>query len=380
MATDLHFLGFDAQPGSTLPRESEASVAAALPNAEAVTLVPRPRQEKRWLQLQTMLRGRSYGFQTHADEPMVKALMETINVFEPDLLHCDDLVLGNLARLAPTSIVRVMALHNVESRLMMRMATTTHERLRKMLYMKEAELLRQWEVSHLAEFDLCLGVSNEDANYCATLGANAVCVPNGVNRHPTPPPPTALNENEPLKLLFVGSGSWEPNRVGMAWFVKNVLPAIDCRVDPQVTVIGSNWDWLDHPLCRLVGHVPLLDDYYSSHHVALAPFLSGGGSRLKVVEALAKGLPLVGTSIGLEGYSLQPNVHALFGDTPDQFAMHIQDLDYKFRADIEAIGCRIKAGFLHAEQFLWEKIGKRLVSVYIDEVARQHEDRPNIKM
>ena len=373
MATDLHFLGFDAQPGSTLPRESESSVAAALPNAEAVTLVPRPRREKRWLQLQTMLRGRSYGFQTHADEPMIKALMEAIDVFEPDLLHCDDLLLGDLARRAPSSIVRVMALHNIESILMKRMAETTNERLRKMLYTKEAEARRRWEVSYLAGFDLCLGVSDEDTKYCAKLGANAACIPNGVDPHPIPPPVKSLNESDPLKLLFVGSGSWEPNRVGMTWFVENILPAINCRVEPEVTIIGAHWDWLDHPLCRVAGHVPSIDDYYGSHHVALVPLLSGGGSRLKVAEALAKGLPLVGTTIGLEGYSLQPTVHALFGDTPGQLMAHIQDLDSKYRGDTEAVDRLINAGFLHVTQFFWEEIGRRLVDMYAGEVASKRQ-------
>ena len=371
-ATRLHFLAFDAQPGSNLPSVSGPAVAAALPNAEAVTLMPRPRAKKRRLQFQTMLGRRSYGFQTHANRLMAKELLETIDSFEPDLLHCDDLLLGDLARLAPPSVVRTIAPHNVESLLMKRMANTTDTRLRHMLYTREAELLRRWEATHLAEFDLCLGVSEEDTSYFAAVGANAACIPNGVTRHPTPPPVVLLKEAEPLKLLFVGNGAWEPNRVGMAWFVKDVLPAIQCRVPPRLTVIGADWDWLDHPLCQVVGHVPSLDVYYAGHDVALVPLLSGGGSRLKVAEALAKGLPLVGTTVGLEGYSLQPGVHALFGDTPEQIAAHIGWLDEMFRVHAEAIDRQVVSGFCLIQQFFWDNVGQRMAEVYTNAAARKH--------
>lgn len=371
-ATHLHFLAFDAQPGSGLPSVSESVVAAALPNAEAVTLVPHPRARKRRLQLQTALGGRSYGFQAHSSKPLAKRLSEVIGSFEPDLLHCDSLLLGDLARLAPAPVVRAIAPHNVESQLMTQLVATSEVWLRRMLYAREAELLQRWEATQLAKFDLCLGVSEEDTSYFAKLGANSVLVPNGVARHPTPSPVALLKQDEPLKMLFVGNGAWQPNRTGMAWFVKNVLPAIQCRVLPRLTVIGSDWDWLDHPLCEVVGHVPSLDVYYASHHVALVPLLSGGGSRLKVAEALAKGLPLVGTTIGLEGYSLQPGVHALIGDTPEEIVLQIRWLDEMFRIDAEAIDRQIAAGFRLIQQFFWDAIGRRMAEAYAEAVARKH--------
>lgn len=373
----LHFLGWDTQPGNTLARESHEAVAAALPGAEAVELIPRPGREKRRLQLETMLLGRSYGFRTHAHKPMARALLRAIEEFEPDLLHCDDLLLGDLARLAPPSIVRVMALHNIESLLMARMADTTDELFRRKLYIKEAELRRQWEKAHLTEFDLCTCVFNEDANHVAALGANAVCVPNGVDRHQKPSPVRSLGDSEPLKLLFIGSGSWEPNRMGMAWFVEKVLPAIDCPVFPQITIVGAHWDWLDSPYCQVAGHVPSIEEYYKSHDVALVPLLAGGGSRLKVAEALAKGVPLVGTSVGLEGYSLVPGVHALFGDTPAQLAGQIQDLDKNYRTATETVDRQVAAGFQHIERFFWDEIGRRMIGVYEDVVEEKRSGRPS---
>jgi glycosyltransferase involved in cell wall biosynthesis len=372
----LHFLAFDAQPGTDLPSESVSSVAVALPRAEAVTLVPRPRARKRRLQIETMMGGRSFLFRQGASGPMAQALASAVASFEPDLLHCDSLLLGDLARCAPSKMVRTIAPHNVESLLMRRMADTTDTLLRRSLYMREAQLLESWEAAHLSEFDLCCGVSEEDTRWHSGLGANAICVPNGVARHPAPQPVVALQDGEPLKLLFVGNGAWEPNRIGMAWFVRDVLPALRWRVPPQVTVVGSDWDWLEHPLCAVAGHVPSLDAYYASNHVALVPLLSGGGSRLKVAEALAKGLPLVGTTVGLEGYPLQPGVHALFGDTPEEFSAHLHWLDEKSRVDTMAVDRQIAAGFDLIQWFFWDKIGSRMADVYAEAIARKRPAMP----
>lgn len=370
----VHFIAFDGSVGSDLPCESEAAVAAALPRAEAVTMVPRPKATKRRAQLHTLLGGGSYGLRLHTSRAMTRALADVMDKFKPDLVHCNSMLLGDFARVAPRSVVRTIAPENVESALMRRIAETTDTQLRRSLYAREAERLRRWEAAHLAGFDLCLGVSDQDVRCFARLGANAVCVPNGVERHPTPRPVSALGDREPLRLLFVGNGAWEPNRVGMSWFVDRVLPALRCRIVPQVTVVGTDWDWLHHPLCTTVGRVPSLDTYYTSHHVALVPLLSGGGSRLKVAEALAKGVPVVGTSVGLEGYPLKPGRHGLFADSSEEFAAQIKLLDDRFRRDPRAVDCQIAAGFGLVQEFFWDEIGGRLAQVYADAIARKRHE------
>jgi Glycosyltransferase len=120
--------------------------------------------------------------------------------------------------------------------------------------------------------------------------------------------------------------------------------------------------------------VPSLDTYYASHHVALVPLRSGGGSRLKVAEALAKGVPVLGTSVGLEGYPLEPGIHALFADAAKDFAAQIQLLDERFRHDPQAVDRQIAAGFRLVQQFFWDEIGARLADVYADAIARKRRE------
>lgn len=373
-AARLHLLAFEGIPDSDRPASSEAAVARALPEAEAVTLVRRPKQGKRRRQMQTMLGGSSYGLALHQSTAMANTLHDVIASFKPDVLHCNSMLLGDYLRSLPTtSAVRAIAPENTESMLMRRMAEDAGSWARRRLYLKEAARLKGWEAAHLREFDLCLGVSDEDTLRFAGVGANAVCVPNAVERHPQPHPVTRLQGDERLKLLFVGSGAWEPNRRGMIWFAEKVLPLLRCRLPPSVTIIGSDWDWFHHSLCVNVGYVSSLDEHYATHHVALVPLLSGGGSRLKVAEALAKGVPVLGTSIGLEGYRLKPGIQALLADTPDDFAAQAQWLDEKYRHDPGAVDRLIAAGFKLVQGFFWDEVGSRLVEVYAEAVKDRRE-------
>jgi glycosyltransferase involved in cell wall biosynthesis len=367
----VHLIAFDTQPGSPLAPESVQSVAAALPGVASVRLVPPHPPVKRRMQAETLFGRGSYLFRQHRSSALERVLAEAIATLEPDVLHCDNLLLGEFVRRAAPSVLRVIAPENVESVLMRRMSETTHALGRRLLYRREAVLLERWERAHMAEFDLCLAVSEDDARHFSALGARAHCIPNGVAAHAAPAPVAALAGEEPLRLLFVGSGSYQPNRVGVAWFLERVLPELSCRVAPELTLIGSGWDWVDDPRCRVAGHVASLEPYYASHHVALAPLRSGGGSRLKVAEALAKGIPLLGTSIGLEGYPLEDGVHALFGDTPAELALHLRWLDDALRSDTAPVDRQVQAGYQLITSFFWDEIGARLAGVYTDALARK---------
>jgi glycosyltransferase involved in cell wall biosynthesis len=371
-AAAVHLLAFDTQPGSTLPRQSVDSVVRALPRLEAVTLV-RPRvTSKRRMQIETLFGAGSYLFRQHRSAPMARALARVIDTFQPDLLHCDNLLLGEFARAVPPTVVTAIAPENVESHLMRRMAETTDSPLRRRLYAREGQLLKRWEDASLRNYDLCLAVSEDDAQHFAKLGANAVCIPNGVSPHPIPKPVVPLRDGEPMRLLFVGSGSYEPNRIGVAWFIDSVLPLLVSQMAVELTLVGSGWEEQNHAHCHIMGHVASLDAYYETHHAAIVPLRAGGGSRLKVAEAIAKGVPLVGTSVGLEGYPLDPGVHALVGDTPQDLATHLRWLCDALRGDSAAVDRQVAAAFGVIERFFWDEIGDRLITVYGEAIARKH--------
>ncbi len=370
-SASVHLLAFASQPGSGMAAETEERVAEALPELEAVTLVAPRRGAKRRLQLETLAGRGSYLFRQHRSGAMRTAIERSIDRLRPDLVHFDNLLLGGFGAVVPGSLVRTIAPENVDSVLLQRMGDTSASRLRGALYAREARLLAGWEAAHLPAFDLCLAVSEEDRRTFAALGARAICIPNGVARHPRPAPARPLPAGEPLKLLFVGSGTYEPNRTGVAWFIERVLPLAGCQLEPQLTLVGSGWEGFAGRRCQVAGRVESLDPYYTGHDVALVPLRSGGGSRLKVAEALAKGIPLLGTHVGLEGYPLEPGVHALFGDTPEELAAGLRRLEQQLRTETAIVDRQITAGFQLVERFFWDEIGSALTRAYAAEVARR---------
>jgi polysaccharide biosynthesis protein PslH len=368
----VHLVAFEQLPGA--PRRALGPAATeCIPGVAGVTRVVTPSRSKRAAQLKALVSSSSYSMQMHVSASFVAQSKRAAATFRPDIVHCDALQLADAALALPAALVRVIAPHNAESLLMRRMADTARSPLRHLLYGREARHLERWERARLQKFDVCATVSDEEASLYSSLGVETVTIPNGVAAHAAPASRGRLEPEEGLRLLFVGSGDHEPNRVGLRWFVTDVLPRLRLAVQPSLTVVGGHWEWLTHPQCHVVGHVPVVDPYYDRHHAALVPLLSGGGSRLKVAEALAKGTPLVGTSVGLEGYRLQPGVHALIGDHAEALASEITRLDDLLRTRVDEVQRIVMAGYTRVREFFWDEIGLRLIETYQGALTRKSD-------
>lgn len=168
-------------------------------------------------------------------------------------------------------------------------------------------------------------VCNEDDR--RYLGfSNAVVIPNGY------PEPTQLSERAAAPvitgaktLLFVGPLTYEPNLLAVEWMAAEALPHLrTLQPDARLVVIGQ----IGRAAARarrlsdvvFVGRVPDVGAYYAAADVAVTPLRCGGGTRLKVIEALARRVPLVSTSFACSGLGLEPGKHALVADSGRGFA------------------------------------------------------------
>ncbi len=150
--------------------------------------------------------------------------------------------------------------------------------------------------------------------------ARAAIVPNaapGVTA-PVGPPPTDAN------LLFVGVLGYPPNREGLIWFARNVLPRLRAVVpDVRVRAVGPQGDLLPEDVRDVidaVGPVADLAPHYAWARAVIVPVLVGSGTRVKILDAFAHGRGLVTTTIGAAGLDLRPGVDAELADGPDAFA------------------------------------------------------------
>jgi glycosyltransferase involved in cell wall biosynthesis len=217
----------------------------------------------------------------------------------PDALIIEHVQLLPYARKREAGL-RVVDMHNVESVLLRRMSASSSG-VRRLALAAEARAVRALE-RRSADFDAVLVVSDVDRVALEDVVAHprVLVVPNAWDE-PTPLPPAT----EPV-ASFVALLSWGPNVDAAVWFCREVWPrVVDALPDARLQLVGRNPTEavraLAGPTVEVTGTVPELAPWYARTRVALAPLLTGGGSRLKILEALAAGRPVVATSIGAEG-------------------------------------------------------------------------------
>ena len=127
----------------------------------------------------------------------------------------------------------------------------------------------------------------------------------------------------PDTLIYTGSFSFFPNYEAMCWFIQEVLPLVQAEIPDVQLIITGNRAGKPLPLAPHVRHVGFVDDvrvYVAASWISLAPIWSGGGTRLKILEAMALRVPVVATSKGAEGIEAVPGEHILVADTAVDFA------------------------------------------------------------
>lgn len=150
-------------------------------------------------------------------------------------------------------------------------------------------------------------------------------VPNGYQREDDVP--LERPDGESHVALMIGLLSYEPNHDAARWFTSHVLPPLRSRLpDVQFRVVGR-YDTLAHvqgvidvPGVSVAGSVPDVRPELAAAGVAVVPVRFGGGTRIKILEAFAYGVPVVSTSTGCEGLDVVPGEHLLVADDPDAFA------------------------------------------------------------
>jgi glycosyltransferase involved in cell wall biosynthesis len=154
------------------------------------------------------------------------------------------------------------------------------------------------------------------------FGTNNVrSIPNSVHI------PPAIARNQLPRLLMLGSYAYPPNRHGIERFVEMVLPLLRKVIpDVEILIAGANQNRLKFaakppPGVRLLGFVEDLNELYAQASAVVCPIYSGGGTRVKIIEAAAYGMPIVSTTIGAEGIDLKSGIEILIADDVHAFSM-----------------------------------------------------------
>jgi glycosyltransferase involved in cell wall biosynthesis len=207
--------------------------------------------------------------------------------------------------------------------------------------------IRWAERRYLPSVDTVLAASEIDAlTYSRWLGDDRVMlVPNSVN---TDAYGELRRSPKSRSILFTGRLHYFPNRNGLRWFLAEVWPTLRSHVpDAHVVVVGAGdrgiATELQGPHVEIRGHVPSVAPYLETAAVSICPLHEGSGTRLKILEAMAAGVPVVATTKGAEGLDVTHERHLLIADEPAAFAQAVlslladSDLSARIAADARAL-------------------------------------------
>jgi polysaccharide biosynthesis protein PslH len=258
----------------------------------------------------------------------------------------------------------VLFQHNVETALWQRMAATESNPVKRTAYMIEARKMARYEQSALSMFHHIIAVSDHDRRQMLAMepSCNISVVPTGVDteKYTVAAPASA----DPPKLMFLGSMDWEPNIDAVAYFCREIFPAVRAAFPTAIfQIVGRN----PHATVRqlvsdsveVTGTVPSVQEYLRDATVVVVPLRVGGGTRLKIFEAMASGKAVVSTSVGAEGLAVQSGRDLILADDARSFAEAIVLLlrDGKLRRQYEEAAARLAA------QFDWSNIAHQFADV-----------------
>ena len=298
-------------------------------------------------------------FARHRRPRVLEALQQEIRHRAPGALyldHLDSLVYAD----ALPGIPLVVDMHNVYSRLASRMAGESSGPLRRRYLERESVLLRKMEQRAVDLAHTVLAVSEDEAQYFLELGAKrAVIVPNGVDCEAYDALPVGRREGPPT-LLYVGSLSWSPNVHAAHFLASAVLPAVREQIpDARLVIVGRDPGPDILALARpgtgveVAANVRDVMPFYRDADVLAVPLQSGGGTRLKILEAFAAGVPVVSTPVGCEGIDAINGRHLAIADRSD-FATAIVRL---LKTPQLASTLAQRARMLVRQQYDWSVVG-----------------------
>jgi len=228
----------------------------------------------------------------------------------------------------------------------------------------EERRVRKYEIEIVKNFDVGTMASELDRHYLLELdnSLELVVIPTGVDHNYFSP---SKSDYKP-QILFTGTMSYFPNYNAVLYFCNEIFPLIKRKLpDVSFYVVGNNphkkvWQITSDDVV-VTGHVPDVRPYFADSAVFVCPLRSGSGIQAKNLEAMAMGVPIVTTSIGLEGIEAIAQKEILVADNPNDFANHVIRLikEPELRREVSE-----NARKLVETKYSWSEIVKGLDRIY----------------
>lgn len=353
---------FGDQSAEFLQARQEGCRVIAVPHEDRITLKAC---------FQALKRGLPLSVAKYRSPLMASQLVKLMNEEKIHLVHFDHIHMGQYGEMCK-GVPFIVDEHNVECLILQRLASKETNPLKKMALTREAGVMARLEKDICTKAFRTFVVSEEDGknlkNVCGADVRTEV-IPNGVDTSYFKPElvETESRPEEEEALVFTGSMDWLPNSDAVIHFCKNILPLIWKRKpDVKFYIVGKNapagvQQFGEDKRILVTGSVPDVRPYVVRSKVFVVPLRIGGGTRLKILEAMSMAKSVVSTTIGAEGIQAQPGRDILLADVPEDFAEKTIQL---LESDSQRKSLGEAGEKLVKEHYDWQVVGRKLASVY----------------
>ncbi len=333
--------------------------------------IPQARREKftpgfYYELLINLVSAHAYAIKKYESRAMRREIDERDRQGAFDLLVCDFLAPAVNVPVGLTTPA-VLFQHNVEAMIWKRHYEVQSNPVKKAYLYGQWQKMRRFEREMCRRFDSVIAVSAEDREQMKEeYGAEAVFdVPTGVDTEFFRPNDAVTPK--PHSLVFTGSMDWLPNDDAIRYFRREIMPLIKAKVpDVTLTVVGRNPAPAlvdlskEDPSLIITGRVDDVRPYMESAAAYIVPLRIGGGTRLKIFEAMAMEKAVVSTTVGAEGLPLTDGVELLLADEPEAFANAVVRVltHQNYSAELAQ-----RAAAVVRENFGWRQVADRFISL-----------------
>lgn len=351
--------------------------ANALPFAARIIAVPKPSVYGPWNLMRGMVGKWPLPVLNYTSSQMVSALSQLDASPGYDLVHLESIHMTRyveaLERILRKPLRVTYNWHNIESEAMRRYAESTPSKSRRIYAGVTAAKLETLEREILEKAFGHIVCSEREAQQlrCIAPAARIAVVENGVDcgyfaDPQSGPDPGVRNRN---RIVFVGKMDYYPNVEAAIAFAQKTWPAVrDGLKGSTLTIAGANPTAAVEALANLpgievTGTVEDLRPYYRDALAAVVPLRTGGGTRLKILEAMAAGVPVVSTPLGAEGLMVTPGTDILISD-PDDPASWLRHLTELAQSGERRKEITTRALHLVNARYDWNTLGQSLIEIY----------------
>ena len=337
---------------------------------DEIRLIPHGRHKRQTAKtlnaLKSLVRNDPYDVVCLESKELETSLTKALAENNYDAIHLD--TIGLWPYVANLDIPLILNHHNIESQMLQRRASKTSWPLSQYIRSQESKL-QKLEIQAGAKARINVTCSRDDGQRLSEIGIDNVAeIPNGVDLSYFSRRQNYQATESGIDLIFAGGLEWYPNRDAMIFFAKKVWPQLKAKAQAAtMTVVGRGSIPLLNDIAatdssfKVAGFVPDVRTYLEQASIYVCPIRDGGGTKLKVLDALGMGIPLIAHPIACEGINVRNGEHVIFAETPKQFCDAILSLSAapELKMKLSANGRQ-----LIEEQYCYNKIGEKMAKVY----------------